>query len=130
MSNIENQLGKTRWGMIAKLIVSRLELIKLNFFKLNPLEKTGLSLVKNIFTEDSGSIFSILLFGGYTVLTSPGELLNIWNQSRIMNGHDGAYAEVGVFRGASAKLICEAKGQNELHLFDTFSGLPKVGQTD
>ena len=33
-------------------------------------------------------------------------------------------AEVGVYQGVSAKLICEAKGDKELHLFDTFEGLP------
>lgn len=37
---------------------------------------------------------------------------------------EGALAEVGVFQGASAKLICEAKGDRQLYLFDTFAGLP------
>ncbi|MEW6610909.1 MAG: TylF/MycF/NovP-related O-methyltransferase [Patescibacteria group bacterium] len=37
----------------------------------------------------------------------------------------GDYAEVGVFEGASAQLICEAKGEKNLLLFDTFEGLPK-----
>ena len=37
----------------------------------------------------------------------------------------GAMAEVGVYQGVSAKLICECKGDKELHLFDTFEGLPK-----
>jgi hypothetical protein len=42
----------------------------------------------------------------------------------------GAIAEVGVFRGGSAKLICELKGDRPLHLFDTFEGLPELGQFD
>ena len=33
-------------------------------------------------------------------------------------------AEVGVYKGGSAKLICEAKGPARLHLFDTFEGMP------
>lgn len=37
---------------------------------------------------------------------------------------DGDIAEVGVYQGGSAKLICEAKGSKALHLFDTFEGLP------
>src|SRR5882757_6567355 len=37
----------------------------------------------------------------------------------------GAIAEVGVYRGASARLLCEAKGDKPLYLFDTFTGLPK-----
>jgi hypothetical protein len=43
---------------------------------------------------------------------------------------EGTLAEVGVFRGGSAKLICEGKGSRELHLFDTFGGLPEPGEVD
>ncbi len=42
----------------------------------------------------------------------------------------GAMAEVGVFQGASAKLLCEGKGETELHLFDTFDGLPQSSAAD
>jgi len=41
----------------------------------------------------------------------------------------GDVAEVGVYMGGSAKLICEAKGDRPLHLFDTFEGLPEVSKT-
>jgi hypothetical protein len=43
---------------------------------------------------------------------------------------NGDIAEVGVYQGASAKLICEAKGGKELHLFDTFEGLPGLSNAD
>jgi len=42
----------------------------------------------------------------------------------------GALAEVGVFEGGSAWIICEAKGQTPLHLFDTFGGLPPSSPED
>ena len=42
----------------------------------------------------------------------------------------GDIAEVGVYRGGSAKIICSAKGDRALHLFDTFEGLPKVDEVD
>jgi hypothetical protein len=42
----------------------------------------------------------------------------------------GDLAEVGVFRGGSAKLIRESDGARPLHLFDTFGGIPKVEQID
>ncbi len=42
----------------------------------------------------------------------------------------GDYAEVGVYKGASAKLICEAKGNKKLRLFDTFEGLPPQSAND
>lgn len=42
----------------------------------------------------------------------------------------GDVAEVGVYRGGSAKVICEAKASRHLHLFDTFEGIPSVGAED
>lgn len=42
----------------------------------------------------------------------------------------GDIAEVGVYQGGSAKLICEAKRGRHLHLFDTFEGLPVPSQGD
>jgi len=42
----------------------------------------------------------------------------------------GDIAEVGVFQGCSAKLICEVKGDRTLHLFDTFEGLPEAATAD
>jgi len=37
---------------------------------------------------------------------------------------EGDLVEAGVYRGNSAKIICEVKGGKPLHLFDTFEGLP------
>jgi hypothetical protein len=50
----------------------------------------------------------------------------------VKNTHkiDGDIAEVGVYKGGSAKLICEVKGDRHFHLFDTFQGLPKVNNID
>lgn len=42
----------------------------------------------------------------------------------------GEIAEVGVFQGGSSMLICKAKGEKHLHLFDTFEGIPKVDTID
>lgn len=43
---------------------------------------------------------------------------------------EGDMVEAGVYRGGSAKLICEAKGNRVLHLFDTFAGLPAPSEAD
>jgi len=43
---------------------------------------------------------------------------------------EGDLAEVGVFQGASAKIICEAKGDRQLFLCDTFEGLPELTKSD
>lgn len=42
----------------------------------------------------------------------------------------GDIAELGVYRGGSARLICEYKGDRALHLFDTFDGLPEAAECD
>jgi hypothetical protein len=42
----------------------------------------------------------------------------------------GDVAEVGVYRGGSARLMCEARGNRALYLFDTFEGLPSTDQID
>jgi O-methyltransferase len=42
----------------------------------------------------------------------------------------GDIAEVGVYTGGSAKIVCEAKGDRTLHLFDTFEGLPQPSKVD
>ena len=43
---------------------------------------------------------------------------------------DGCMAELGVYQGGTAKLICEVKGDKILYLFDTFSGNPEGDEFD
>ena len=54
------------------------------------------------------------------------EAAQLYNAVRDTVKVPGDIAEVGVYRGGSAKLICEAKGHKKLHLFDTFEGLPDL----
>jgi O-methyltransferase len=54
------------------------------------------------------------------------EACQIYMTTKLTKKSNGDVAEVGVYKGASAKLICEAKGERSLYLFDTFEGLPKV----
>ena len=42
----------------------------------------------------------------------------------------GEMAEAGVFKGGSARLICEAKGKMPLHLFDVFESLQQSPGAD
>jgi hypothetical protein len=46
---------------------------------------------------------------------------------RAVRRLDGVMAEAGVLAGGSARLICEAKGQVPLHLFDVFETLQSAG---
>src|SRR6266446_3101953 len=57
-------------------------------------------------------------------LLSAFEAFLVYSVARAQAKRPGAFAEVGVYKGASAKLICAAKGDKTLHLFDTFEGLP------
>ncbi len=43
---------------------------------------------------------------------------------------DGDIAEIGVYQGGSARLICKYKGNKVFHLFDTFEGLPELNKFD
>lgn len=43
--------------------------------------------------------------------------------ARAARSLPGAFAEAGVFKGGSARLICEEKGDAPLHLFDVFEML-------
>lgn len=43
---------------------------------------------------------------------------------RTARRHRAAMAEAGVYMGGSARLICEAKGEARLHLFDLFDSAP------
>ncbi|MGA2161709.1 MAG: TylF/MycF/NovP-related O-methyltransferase [Methanoregula sp.] len=58
------------------------------------------------------------------------EAYQIYMAAKITRKVPGDIAEVGVYKGGSAKIICSAKGDRALHLFDTFAGLPKVDDVD
>lgn len=58
------------------------------------------------------------------------EAIQLLECARSAQKINGDYAEVGSFMGGSAKLICEAKGDRDLFLFDTFKGLPSPEKID
>ena len=63
-------------------------------------------------------------------LCRPSELYLIYSLAKAQGALAGEFAEVGVYQGSTAQLLCEIKGQRELHLFDTFQGLPTVEDAD
>ncbi len=60
----------------------------------------------------------------------PYEAYIVYSIAKSQSNLEGDMAEVGVYQGGSAKIICEAKQKARLHLFDTFSGLPPVSDKD
>ena len=63
-------------------------------------------------------------------LLSDNEAYQLYTTTKCMKKIRGDIAEVGIFEGGSSKLICEAKGNKKLYIFDTFQGLPEVGKVD
>jgi O-methyltransferase len=49
---------------------------------------------------------------------------------RMQASVPGNLAEIGMYRGGSAKIICRMKGNKKFYGFDTFEGLPSVGSED
>jgi len=50
----------------------------------------------------------------------------LYQLAKYANTKKGDIAEVGVYRGGTGKLIAMACPDKKVHLFDTFSGMPKV----
>jgi hypothetical protein len=91
-----------------------LEVSTMSFFH----DDEGLSLIRRIRRED------------FFLLSRPSEMYVIHSLAAAQRNLEGDYAEVGVYKGATAMMICEAKGDKALHLFDTFEGLPQEGEFD
>jgi hypothetical protein len=58
-------------------------------------------------------------------LLTGNEAFLLYSLARAQRGLNGAMAELGVYQGSSAQIICEAKENRPLYLFDTFAGLPE-----
>ncbi len=63
-------------------------------------------------------------------LLSNVEGAQIYRTVRALAKIPGHIAEVGVYRGASSRIIREAEPGKPFHLFDTFEGLPKPSGND
>jgi O-methyltransferase len=94
--------------LFPKLIISRM-------FPNNTIacDKRFLNLFLNIYVEGRA-------------ITSLREMNNIYKMVEQTSKIPGDIAEVGVYKGGSAKVIAEFKGERILHLFDTFEGMPDV----
>ena len=60
----------------------------------------------------------------------PDELMQIYHCLQTTKDIVGDIAEVGVYKGGSAKIILEYANNKEVHLFDTFTGLPDISVFD
>ncbi len=58
------------------------------------------------------------------------EKYTLYSSMKAVYSLPGDVAEVGVYKGGSAKIICETKGNKKLYLFDTFEGYPDTDKED
>jgi hypothetical protein len=58
-------------------------------------------------------------------LISSGRCFLLWQLGRYASKKEGDVAEVGVYKGGSAKIISKICPNKKIHLFDTFSGMPQ-----
>jgi hypothetical protein len=112
--SLRDRLGTTWVGNLVNALFSKIEFGIMKFYK----DENTIKLFQQVLTEDS------------PLLLKPSELFLIYTFAKNQTDLEGDFAEVGVFKGTSAKIICEAKGDKPLHLFDTSEGLPKVGKID
>jgi O-methyltransferase len=87
----------------------------------------ALQITNNTVQDDSEflDVYWALVREGRMLLTFR-EAHNIRRYLTASENLGGAVAELGVYRGGGAKLICEFKSDAPLHLFDTFVGMPEV----
>ena len=100
-------------GNVLGYFVSKFQFLLLSFYK----EKSIIDLIHNIKSNVNFAVF-------------PYDAYNIFSIVKTQRKLNGNMAEVGVYQGGSAKLICEAKGKTNLFLFDTFDGLHNISDTD
>jgi len=104
--------SKSIGGILSKF-ATNFQFKLLSFYK----DKEIIDLIKEIKSEVDFAFYPYEAFMIYSVVKTQTDL-------------EGDIAEVGVFQGGSAKLICEAKKDKKLYLFDTFTGLPQVSEND
>jgi O-methyltransferase len=63
-------------------------------------------------------------------LLTANEAYIVYSLARAQSAQQGDLAEVGTYEGGSSRMICAAKGDRPLHLFDTFEGLPPAAAQD
>ncbi|MBU3935621.1 TylF/MycF family methyltransferase [Patescibacteria group bacterium] len=80
-------------------------------------KKKAIKLIKHIKTENEMLLENIEAYQIYSTVKATAKI-------------KGDIAEAGVYQGGSAKLICQTKGNKNLHLFDTFKGLPSISAKD
>ncbi len=106
-----------------KLQLTGLEFINVNYFH-------SLLFSNHKFEKFDSTFLKILDGVKEDCYMDDDEKFTIYSSLKYTNHLSGNVAEVGVYRGGSAKIICQMKGSKKLFLFDTFQGLPTISKKD
>lgn len=83
------------------------------------------------FYQDAKTIaFLRSIYAETRLIQKPFEAFLLYELARAQSSIDGAMAEVGMYAGATAKIICSVKGNRAFYGFDTFAGLPAPQEID
>lgn len=118
--DITNQSKQKKIGFLLKVadrLLRESTFLMANYQKKNQKRLKILGLVRNTIKE-CGMCLAL------------GEGMQICTTVQGIEKIKGDIAEVGVYTGGSAKLICKTKQDKSLHLFDTFEGLPDLTAKD
>lgn len=99
--------------------------LKENFSRLKDGYLNGLGLEANTIKQND-RFLSVFLEVYYPKIAhlELREMYNLYSLVQKVAGIPGDIAEAGVYKGGSAKIICEVKGEKTFHLFDTFERIP------
>ncbi len=84
----------------------------------------------HIYEKYNSEFLDIISKMGYEHGADYDENYTLYSCVKATKNLPGDIAEIGVWKGATSRLICEVKGEKNLHLFDTFEGLPKTNDND
>ena len=74
------------------------------------------------------SLYVNTMYIDKTLIMTCREYFNLYYFLKRVEEIKGDIAEVGVYKGGSAKLLAKLKGNKHLFLFDTFSGMPETNK--
>lgn len=101
------------------------EFVDLNEWAFNN-QNNYIASFSNVSVDDEFKLISQQIQLENKIEMSIREMWNIWNWVKKTSKLGGQIAEVGSYKGGSAKIICKADSSRIFHIFDTFEGLPEV----
>lgn len=99
-----------------------LQLRKLGFKNFHYIQ--NLLLMNYLYLKYDDYFMQIMKKVGSLCLMGLDEKYTLYSSMKAVSQLQGDIAEVGVYKGGSAKILCELKANKKIYLFDTFEGLP------